>query len=47
MHDIMNSLCLKANISDVSRTIADVQTNMDFKLSQDDLMKNLEDFVSK
>jgi hypothetical protein len=41
------SLTLKANVADVSRTIADVQAKVDNKQSADDVTRLLDDCVSK
>ena len=46
-HDFHNSLSLKANVSDVSRTIADLQTTVDHKLGLEDVTKHLDEFVTK
>ena len=40
-------LSLKANIADVSRTVADVAATVDTKLGQDEISKMLEEKVSK
>ena len=40
-------LSLKANVSDVSRTVADVAASIDTKLSVDDVRQMLEEKVAK
>ena len=40
-------LSLKANVADVSRTVADVAATVDTKLGQDEISKMLEEKVSK
>lgn len=45
--EIINSLSLKANVSDVSRTIAELQLQLDKKLGQEDLMRFSDDRVTK
>ena len=43
----MTSLSLKANVSDVSRTISDVQAQLDKKFGQEDMQRVMENHVSK
>lgn len=45
--EMSTGLSLKANVADVSRTIADVQAKVDHKQSADDVSKLLDDCVSK
>lgn len=45
--DLTSGLMLKANVSDVSRTIADIQNILDEKLSAEELSRHLDDRVSK
>ena len=40
-------LSLKANVSDVSRTIAEISSQIDSKISFDDLQLVMKDFVQK
>ena len=45
--DLTSGLMLKANVSDVSRTIADIQNILDEKLSAEELSRHIDVRVSK
>jgi hypothetical protein len=47
IQEFMTSLSLKANVSDVSRTISDVQAQLDKKFGQEDMQQMMENHVSK
>ena len=47
IQEMTTSLALKANISDVSRTIADVQASLDSKQDVDDVTRLLDDRVTR
>jgi hypothetical protein len=45
--DLTSGLLLKANVNDVSRTIADIMNSVDDKIGSDDLNRYLDDRVTK
>ena len=47
IQEMTTSLALKANISDVSRTIADVQATLEAKQGVDDITRLLDDRVTR
>ena len=46
-NELNTGLSLKANISDISRTIAEVASSLDGKISFDDVQLMLKDYVLK
>ena len=41
------NFAVKANVADVSRTVADIQSNLELKLTAEDVRAMLEDRVTK